>query len=387
MISVLSGIQVLKEKIESRPTIRLLVVDTMGNISSGYLHALLCLIVPVRQLPYFKATLMLGDENDAKKGTTAAGLLIEMVQQLAWNIAVLGITHTTKSGVHGGWHENQGPRITAPKLAKIRGTGGLPALCRAAHSITFAGGDPAHKNKRIFFNVRNSFRFEGLASPICFEKTEDGVIRECAMVPFYQPAAATEATKEQQEQQGPLEQHSEEEEEQTPEARPIDHWLHGVLARPIRPADLKDLMANSGADSELGFDAELEFNNVAKKRNLLVPIDKFRRKPDRVWMWKLKGNAPSLPALPSPIKRKVATAVATVQDSSSEDSSEAVGSYDYKIPKSPKTAPPVNEGSDEERPVLVSSSSESHSDTESDSDSDSDSDGKCVMNIHRKLFA
>ena len=202
MLDTNEGIESLREQITAFPAMNLLVVDTLGSVSTG-------------------------DENDAKKGTMVIQNLTDLAQSMDRDFGVLCVGHTCKGGQHGGWHSNQGKMISVPKVAQLRGTGGQVAMCRAAHSVTFAGGDPEHKNKRIFFNVRNSFRLEGLADPICFEKDEEGIIKECKMVPFYQPNATPDEADEVQ---------------KPPTARMLDHWLHAVLATPLEPSKLQTFM-------------------------------------------------------------------------------------------------------------------------------------------------
>lgn len=277
----------------------MLIIDTIGSVASG-------------------------DENDSKKGTRVIENMNMMVQtRIPQDFAVICIAHTCKGGSHGTWNANKGKTVTPGQIGQIRGTGGQAALCRAAHSVTYAGGDPAHKNKRILWNVRNSFRTDGLADPICFEKGEDGVIKEVPMVPLFQPAAKEEPTEEKKK------------EIQLLKSRPVDHFLREILVSPKAPCEIKESLVKPVVN-KLGFNAETEYNHLQANRNSFVPITKIAptkgSKARKTWKWVLAEKCNSLSPLPTPDRVKVKEAVKMVKgdtpDGSSSSSSDSSDSSD-----------------------------------------------------------
>ena len=318
---------------------KLLVVDTLGAAGSG-------------------------DENDAKKGTVVMDNLIDLTQSLNRKLGTITIGHTTKGGAHGTWDMNKSVRLVEPKMGQMRGTGGNVALCRAAHGITFAGGDPANKNKRVLWNVRNSFRFEGLASPLCFEMGEDGVIRQCAMVPMYQPAAKEKEEDVSAAGGGAAGGAAEEEEgvARKLQGRPVDHFMRDVLQQqgPLLPTDVKNMLSEVEEDIGGDFDAMKEYEKLKTKKNKLVPIVKLPPGKDSVdsqWTWKLSKSAPEIAALNTPLKQKVAAAIFKTSSNASA-LSDAVASQDTLV----------------ETQLILSSSNSSASSDSGSANSDSDSD-------------
>ena len=254
-----AGVDELVKEIMFYPKMNMLIIDTIGSVASG-------------------------DENDSKKGTRVIENMNMMVQtRIPQDFAVICIAHTCKGGNHGTWNANKGKTVSPGQIGQIRGTGGQVALCRAAHSVTYAGGDPIHKNKRILWNVRNSFRTDGLADPICFEKGEDGVIKEVPMVPLFQPAAKEEPSEEK----GTAKAQQ--------KARPMDHFLREILGSPKPPCQIKESLAKPMLGNLGCFDAGTKYNHqvLQTNKNSFVPITKVppvkgsttRMPSPAVWNW------------------------------------------------------------------------------------------------------